>query len=175
MNPAFFLDKDGTLVDNSEFPSIIPADKLLRECILEGLREIQKKGYKLIIISNQPWISKGKMTPEEVENNFRSVVGQLAKEGVYIDAYYYCPHQTSDNCECKKPKGKMILQAALENKIDLENSYMVGDGEIDIGAGKNAGVKTILVRTGLGKDYNSPLEPDIIVQDINAITREALK
>lgn len=161
MNKAFFIDKDGTLVDNSGYPDIIPSDEILYEDVIEGLRHIQIKGYKIIIVSNQPWIAKGKMSREEVEDVFKSLIEKLSERKIKIDDYYYCPHQSSDNCDCKKPSPKMIFEAARKHNIHLIESYTVGDMDSDIYAGINAGTKTILVKTGRGKDFIGKLNDKV--------------
>ena len=168
-NKAVFLDKDGTLVDNSGYPSIIPADKLLADAVVDGLRYLQQKGYKLFIISNQPWISKGLLTKEQVEKIFCNLLTELKNHHVDIDGYYYCPHQQKDGCNCKKPKIKLIEQAAKEHSLDLQNSFFIGDMETDISAGKNAKMKTILVQTGNGKKYGGLSKPDFIIKNINGV------
>ena len=171
MNKAFFIDKDGTLVDNSGYPDIIPSDELLENDVLDGLKHIQNKGYKLIIISNQPWISKGRLTKEDTDIIFESLIDKLSVHGIKIDDYIYCPHSSADGCDCKKPSPKMILETARRNNIDLNQSYMVGDSENDVLAGKNAGIKTILVRTGQGKDCAEKMHniADKILNNLNGL------
>lgn len=169
MNKAVFIDKDGVIVDNSGYPEIIPTNILLKDNILEGLRYIKEKGFKLIIISNQPWISKGRMKKEEVENVFINIIKDLKDNNIEIDDYFYCPHKKEDNCECKKPKPKMIFDAAIKHNIDLNSSYMIGDMADDILAGKNANIKTILVLTGRGKDFVGKLNEDYVIKNINEI------
>ncbi len=169
MNKAFFVDKDGTLVDNSGYPEIIPSDGLLENDVVEGLKYLQKKEYKIILISNQPWIAKGRMSIEEVEQVFQSLILKLSSFGVKIEDYYYCPHQTSDNCNCKKPKPQLIKDAANKHNINLNNSFMIGDMEDDILTGKNAGIKTILVLTGNGRKYKENNNADYTIKNINEV------
>ena len=108
-NKAAFLDKDGTLVDNSRYPLVIPTDGLLVNEVVDGLLYLQERGYKLFIISNQSWISKGQLTQEQVEKVFQSLITKLQNHGVIISDYYYCPHRKVHNCECKKPKTKLVV------------------------------------------------------------------
>jgi len=172
MKRAFFLDKDGVLVDNSDYPEIIPADKLLEEDIIEGLKYIQSKGYKLIIISNQPWIAKGRLTKEKAKEIFESVINKLKERGIFIDDYFYCPHRTSDNCDCKKPKNKLILDAAKKHDINLRESFSVGDMDKDTETGKNAGLKTILVLTGKVKpEYVGKVKADFVIKNLNEVNK----
>ena len=166
---AVFLDKDGTIVDNSGYPYIVPTDQVLINDIIEGLQYLQKKGYKLFIISNQSWISKGRLSQEQVEVIFQSVFKKLKEYDIKIAGHYYCPHKKSEDCECRKPKVKLILQAAAEHSLNLNESIFIGDMEMDISAGRNAGMKTVLVLTGMGSKYNSKIKPDHVIKNVNQI------
>jgi len=168
---AFFIDKDGVLVDNSRYPEIIPTDELLENDIFEGLKHIQNKGYKIIIVSNQKWISKGLMKREDVEKTFQIIIKKLKEKGIEINDYFYCPHKEEDNCNCRKPSPKMILDAAEKHSISLKDSFMIGDMEKDIESGKNAGTKTILVLTGRGKDYQNETNADYVINNLNEINK----
>lgn len=175
MNKAIFLDKDGTLVDNSGYPDIIPSDKIFFDKTVKGLKILQNAGFKLIIISSQPWIADGRLKTEQVDEFFNSVVTKYLKEGIKIDAYYYCPHNRSEGCKCKKPNTALLEMAVERFKIDPSESFFIGDMWEDILTGKNFGLKTILVKTGCGKDYNSTIEPDFIVEDVNEAAEEIWK
>ena len=168
MNKICFLDKDGTLVDNSQYPDIIPSDKILKDDIIEGLKYLQEQGYKLIIISNQSWISKGRHTEEQTENIFKSLIKQLELYNIHIEAYFYCPHLRTMQCECKKPNNKLILDALKKYKGDSKKSLIIGDMDRDILAGKKSGIKTVLVQTGCGNQFLD-CNPDHIIKNINQI------
>lgn len=169
MNKAVFLDKDGTIVDNSQYPYIIPTDKILHSQVIQGLKTIQDKGYKLIIVSNQSWIAKNRLTREETEKIFSNIVQELKKHDIEVLDYFYCPHQKNDNCECRKPKTKMFSDAAIKHNISINDSIMIGDADTDIKAGKSLGMKTILVLTGEGKKFEKTANPDFIIEDLNKI------
>jgi len=169
MNKAVFLDKDGTLVDILGYPKIIPSDLLLQDDVIEGLRYIQNKGYKLFIVSNQPWIAKGRLKKTEVDQIFHNLIAKLKSKDIIIDEFVYCPHKLSNNCDCKKPGTKLILDLVKKHNIDISKSYFVGDMDNDINAGKNAGLKTILVLTGRGNDFKDKVKPDYIIKNINSI------
>ena len=169
LHKAVFLDKDGTLVDNSGYPEVIPTDKLLAEEVIDGLRYLQQKGYRLFIVSNQSWISKGRLSQQQVEKVFQDLLEQLKSHQVVISGYYYCPHKKADDCECRKPKTKLIELAAKEHSLNLGQSFFIGDMETDIAAGKNSGMKAILVKTGMGKNYNREVKPDFVIKNINHI------
>jgi len=167
---AIFIDKDGTIVDNARYPAVIPTDMIMEDEVIDGLLYLQRKGFKLILISNQPWIAQGKLTQEEVAGVFERMIRKLNAFGVRIDDYYFCPHQSSDSCSCKKPKPKLIYDAARKHAIDLRKSYIIGDMSSDIEAGKHAGIKTILVKTGCGKDFLDSAGPDFIIENINQVS-----
>ena len=145
----------------------------LRFC-LPGLSFLKERGYKLIIISNQPWIEKKRLTREQVELVFKSITDQLHEFGIEIIDYYFCPHSAITNCDCRKPRQKLIQEAIAKHQIDITQSYFVGDMETDIQAGKTAGLKTILVKTGCGKNYSGTISPDYTIDDLNKI-REVIK
>jgi histidinol-phosphate phosphatase family protein len=169
MDKAFFIDKDGTLVDNSLYPTVIPSDDLLEKDVVQGLQYLQANGFKLIIISNQSWVAKGRLSHEEVENIFLRLRNRLAKHNIHITQHYFCPHQKGDNCSCRKPLIHNILAAAAKYNLDLSRSYMMGDMEEDVLAGKNAGLTTVLVQTGCGRQYASLTRPDFVIENVNAV------
>jgi D-glycero-D-manno-heptose 1,7-bisphosphate phosphatase len=168
-NKAFFIDKDGTIVDNKDYPRVIPTDKLLLKDIIKGLKLIKEKGYKIFIISNQSAIAKKRLSYSDVEKTFRNIIKELSKYKIEISDYIYCPHKTEDKCECKKPKTKMIENLITRHNIKREESFVVGDMDKDIFMGKNAGIRTILVRTGRGKDFEKETEADFVIENLNEI------
>ncbi len=167
MEKAIFLDKDGTLVDNSGYPYTIPSEKIYFKNTVEGLKKLQDNRYKLIIISSQPWVARERLTENEVKNIFESIVCQYKNLGIKIDGYYYCLHPRSEKCNCKKPNTGLLEQAVELFNIDISRSFMIGDMDIDIEMGRNFGLTTCLVRTGNGKEYNSPIKPNHIAIDVN--------
>src|SRR5208283_3049006 len=102
--------------------------------------------FRVIVISNQRCVAKGLVTSAEVEALKRKISKELADLGAIIDAVYFCPHDTEPACSCRKPAPGMLLQAARDHQIDLAASWMIGDSDIDIKAGRNAGCRTARVR-----------------------------
>ncbi len=159
---AVFLDRDGTLNEDpgylgdpgkvNLFPGTGKALSLLKNQL----------NFKLIVISNQSGVARGLLTVEDVKSVNRKINDLLAADGVAIDAFYYCPYHpdfsSPEKCGCRKPSPEMVLQAAEENDIDLEKSYFVGDAVSDIECGANAGLKTVLVKTGYGEESFSVLQ-----------------
>ena len=130
-----------------------PQDVHVFDGVSEALRRLKQHGYKLVVITNQSGIRRGYFD----ETQYRAVEQEVARQigtGL-IDATYYCPHLPEDNCKCRKPSPEMIVRAARDHDIDLTHSFFIGDKESDIDCGCNAGVKTILVRTGYGNSTST--------------------
>ena len=122
----------------------------------EAVRKINLSGYLAIVATNQPVIARGEVTVEGLQEIHNKMETMLGKEGAYLDGIYYCPHHPDKGfdgevkelkivCECRKPKAGLLLQAAQDFNIDLSQSWMIGDSENDILAGKNAGCRTALI------------------------------
>jgi D-glycero-D-manno-heptose 1,7-bisphosphate phosphatase len=149
MKKAIFLDRDGTLNDSREHYYIYKAAEFkLNPGVIEALSELRDRGYLLIVITNQGGISKGEYTTAEVEEVHRTLRSLLQEHGVVLEEVLYCPHHPDrENCLCRKPLPLMIQKALARFDIDPVQSWMVGDSERDVEAGKAAGVKTLLVES----------------------------
>ncbi len=161
-NRAVFLDRDGTL---NEDPGYLgnPEDLILFPDTGPSLSLLKNKNhFLLIVISNQSGIARGLISDADVVSVNNELNKKLSDFNVQIDAFYYCPFHpdfnSEDECACRKPSPKMIIDAASDFNIDLSKSYMVGDSELDILAGINAGVKTVLVNRGYGTESFSILK-----------------
>ena len=156
--PAIFLDRDGTI--SKEVNLLKCPDQLeLIEGAAEAIKYINKSVYLVIIVTNQPVIARNLCSVEELEYIHATLETMLGKEGAYVNAIYYCPHHPDKGypeerpeykieCECRKPKPGMLLQAAKDWNIDIANSYMIGDTSRDLEAGRNAGCKdSLLIET----------------------------
>jgi len=142
MNKAFFIDRDG-VVNNDEGHYYIyrPEDFVFNPDIKKALKLIKKEGYLLIMITNQGGVAKKMYTIADVMNVHAYMQEQLAQKKARFNAIYFCPHHSDvSSCECRKPKPGMILQAIKELNIDPKTSYLIGDSERDIEAGKSAGI-----------------------------------
>ena len=159
LSRAVFLDRDGTI--NVERGYITdPSQIKLYPDTGKTLQALNSMGFLTVVISNQSAIGQGLMTITRFEEINDALWKLLQDANTYYDVLYYCPHTPLDKCECRKPKPGLILQAALDFNIDLSASYMVGDKLSDIKAGKVCGCKTILVKTGKGKEITVD-KPDI--------------
>lgn len=141
-----------------------PKDVQVFEGVSEALRRLKDRGYKLIVITNQSGIGRSYFTKEQ----YQAVENELARQigDALIDATYYCPHLPRDGCRCRKPSPEMVVRAATDHNLDLARSFFVGDKRRDIECGWNAGVRTILVQTGYGKDTDADLA-DFVAKDLN--------
>jgi histidinol-phosphate phosphatase family protein len=139
---AVFIDRDGVINLNrddyvkswAEF-EFIPGAK-------DAIQHINETDFLLIIITNQSPIGRGIFTQETLDGIHKKMLEELFEHGGYVDAIYFCPHKPDDNCNCRKPKSGLILDAANDFKIDLPSSWMLGDSDSDIAAGSAAGCKT---------------------------------
>jgi D,D-heptose 1,7-bisphosphate phosphatase len=162
-NRAVFLDRDGTLNEDPGYISD-PEKVVLFPETGNSLFMLKKYGFLLIVISNQSGISRGIMTSKDVDAVNEKINGLLSEYKVKIDAFYFCPahpdYSTAEECECRKPSPKMVFEAAKEFNVDMSESYIIGDTFADIQCGKNAGLKTILVKTGKGEENFSILQKE---------------
>jgi histidinol-phosphate phosphatase family protein len=141
---AVFLDRDGTLAPDVNYCRC-PDDFHLFNETPQAIKLLNDAGFKVIIITNQSGIARGYFTEETLAEIHQKMKDELRKKGAYIDAIYYCPHHPDDDCECRKPKTGLFLQAAAHFHFDLGGSFVVGDMQADIAAGKTLGCKTIAV------------------------------
>ena len=159
--PAVFIDKDGTLVQDVSY-NVDPANVRLTAGAGQALCHMKNTGYKLIVISNQSGVAKGLFEERELLPVNERIQTLLEPYGVEVDAFYYCPHGPGDGCDCRKPMPGMILRAAADHVIDLRRSWMIGDILNDVEAGNRAGCYTVHLDNGgetewVKGDYRQPL------------------
>lgn len=162
---AVFLDRDGTIIIDKVETRKIEDLEFVND--IDCLKKLKDAGYLLVIITNQSGIGKGHYDVKEMHSFNNHMIGELKKRGILIDALYYCPHTTADNCQCKKPKDGMIRRAELDLNIDLCESVLIGDQNSDIKAGIVAGLKECYaVPTGLyPKNESGKYEVDDSIAD----------
>ena len=145
MNRAVFLDRDGVVnrkpfegeyVTRWEEMEILPG-------VAKAITLLNRANFKVIVVTNQRCIAKALVTSAEVELIHDRMCRVLGDAGATIDAVYYCPHDKRPPCVCRKPAPGMLLLAAREHEIDLTESWMIGDSDIDVAAGRSAGCKTV--------------------------------
>src|SRR6266704_3686496 len=164
---AVFVDRDGTIMENIDYCSD-PKDVKIFPAVPEALRRLKSKGFKLIVITNQSGIGRGLFTIEQYRAVEAEVLRQLG-DGL-IDATYFCPDVPGQHSSCRKPAPGMIVQATREHQIDLARSFLIGDKEIDAECGRNAGVRTIRVQTGIQHDMAGSIA-DWIASDFVAAAK----
>ena len=160
---AVFLDRDGTLMREVNYCSD-PKDVEIFQGVPEALVRLRDAGYKLIVISNQAGIGRGYFT----EADYRLVEAEVARRVLpaSFDGVYFCPDHPERATERRKPGIGMILEAQRDHHLDLARSFFIGDKTIDIECGRNAGVRTILVKTGYGAN-ETHAAPDWIAEDFS--------
>ena len=161
--PAVFLDRDGTI--NIEKEYLYKAEEFeFTSQAVEAIRLLNQAGYLVVVVTNQSGVALGYYTEDDVRSLHQYVEKQLEVGGAHVDGWYYCPHHPSGSppydlgCDCRKPKPGMLLTAAKDLQIDLEQSWMVGDKLADIEAGIAAGCRPVLVMTGYGRNEQKTLD-----------------
>lgn len=156
MRKALFLDRDGTL---NQDPGYLgnPDKVILFPTVGESLSILKNEyDFTLIVISNQSGVARGLISKEDVDKVNQRINKLLESYNVKIDAFYYCTSHpdfnSEEECQCRKPSPQMIFDAVKDFEIDLGSSYLIGDAKTDIEAAKNAGCKSILIKTGYGKE-----------------------
>jgi D-glycero-D-manno-heptose 1,7-bisphosphate phosphatase len=161
MTKAAFLDRDGVINEKATengyikiwdemriFPDVVPAIALLNQA-----------GFRVIVVTNQRCIAKGLLTAAQLEAIHRNMCDEISTAGAKIDAVYYCPHEKHPACDCRKPRPGMLFEAAREYDIDLGASWIIGDSQADLDAGRAAGCKTALLTNNNEK---KPVQADVV-------------
>jgi len=174
VSPAVFLDRDGVLNEvlgdgaRARSPRGA-ADLALTDGAKVATRRLAARGYRLIVVTNQPDVARGLMTAEVAEALTRSTMEQLQ-----LDDAYVCPHDGPDRCSCRKPGPGMLLAARRDWALDLGSSWLVGDRWVDIGAAQAAGVRSVLLESPYSWDPSGGvapphgLEPTVVAPDLTA-------
>ena len=175
-----FLDRDGVL---NRFPGkgkyvTRPSQFKLFPQALDAVEALTKGGYELAVISNQGCVSRGLLKRKTLDDMTRQMLQKIRLAGGRIQKVYYCLHQTSDGCNCKKPKTLLLKKALKGHRPDLSKIFFIGDSEEDILAGKNFGCRTILVLSGRLKKGDIPglsAKPDLVKKDLREAAQWLLK
>ena len=175
--PAAFLDRDGTINVHVEYLHEVEKFQIIPGA-LEGMKRLQEAGFRIVIVTNQPGIGLGLFTKEDFFRVNRELLKQASSAGVAIDRIYFSPYSKSDNTACRKPGTALVERAIAELNIVRERSFFVGDMSGDVQTGINAGLRTILVKTGrAGEDKIYDCKADFEAQDLGVaaeiIIREA--
>ena len=174
MNKAAFLDRDGVINQKAKKGEYITRWDEVRFLpgVAEAINLLHVAGFVVIVVTNQRCVAKGLMTIAELENMHQLMRDELMRAGSFIDAIYYCPHEYHHHCSCRKPAPGMLFQAAEKYDVDLRASWMIGDSEIDVAAGKNAGCRTARL---LGQDEVAKEDADISASDLLGAVQKILQ
>ena len=176
---AIFLDRDGTINQYVGFLKNIDQFSLIDNAA-EAIKRINESGYLTIIVTNQPVIARGEVTVDELTEIHNKMETLLGEKGSYVDEIYYCPHHPDSGfageikelkikCECRKPNPGMLVKAAKDYNIDLENSWMIGDRESDVMTGINAGCHTALISDQTANETKAELVCNSLFETVNNI------
>jgi len=162
---AVFLDRDGVINrafvrDGKPFPPPTLQELEILPGVPEALHDLKSHGFKLLVVTNQPDVGRGKQSPQSLD-----AMHQVLRASLPLDDIIVCCHTDKDNCDCRKPMPGMLLEAAKKHSVDLASSFMVGDRWRDIEAGYNAGCKTILIDYGYS-EKPPDREPDLRVASL---------
>ncbi len=173
MSRAAFLDRDGVInrkpadgqyVTRWEEMHLLPG-------VASGIVLLRHAGFRVIVVTNQRCVAKGLITAADLESMHQRMCNALALVGATIDALYYCPHENRPPCNCRKPAPGMLLTAAHAHHISLTESWMIGDSETDVDAGRNAGCRTVRLLTGNGAADG---KADLVARSLLGAARQIL-
>ena len=179
---AIFLDRDGTINRYVGFLRDVSEFELLPD-VIDAIKKINQSGYLAIVVTNQPVIARGEINELQLDEIHKKMETLLGAGGAYIDGLYYCPHHPDSGyegerqelkieCECRKPKPGMLLEASERFNIELSESWMIGDSEADILAGSAVGCSTAYITAGEQNDYNADYTGESIKQIIDYILKD---
>ncbi|MBU5675081.1 HAD family hydrolase [Alkaliphilus sp. MSJ-5] len=172
MHKAVFLDRDGVINQKANEHDYIKTwneFKLIPE-IVDVMKHVQSKGYKIIIVTNQRGIARGIMTINDLNKIHENLRQLLHIHNIYITGIFYCSHDIHENCGCRKPKVGMFLKAKKLYNINFEQSFLIGDSLTDIMAANTLKIKSILYAKNAINKKIEPM-PRYIVTDLNEINK----
>ena len=172
LRPAVFLDRDGTIAEEVGYLNHASRFRMF-PFVAAAIQRLNKAGWPVIVVTNQSGVGRGYFPESLVHTVNELMAEQLAEAGAKIDAIYYCPHISAENCSCRKPRTGMLERAAQDHPLDLLRSFVVGDRYGDIELARNARARSILVRTGYGEGELAwhaakwPVQPDFVAEDLS--------
>jgi D-glycero-D-manno-heptose 1,7-bisphosphate phosphatase len=163
--PAVILDRDGTLVVDRDYLDDPEQLEFLPGAV-EGLRVLREQGHRIVVVTNQSGVGRGRFSLARLHEIHARLLQMAAAAGAPIDAIYYCPHRPEEACECRKPKPKLVRQAAADLGFEPSAAVIIGDKSSDIELGRNLGAMTMLVsETGRASD-GKPVTADHVIRDL---------
>ena len=183
MNKAVFLDRDGTIIEDVGYLNSPDQIQFIPGSI-EAIKKLNLAGFKVIVVTNQAGVARGLIAEDMLQTIDKTLAKQILSGGAHLDGIYYCPHHPDhglypykQNCNCRKPNPGMLKRAEKDHNIDLTQSIIVGDKATDVLAGKNLGLKSILVTTGKGAKEQANLNghADHVADNLSAAVNWLLK
>ncbi|MEP6847752.1 MAG: HAD family hydrolase [Acidobacteriota bacterium] len=167
---AVFVDRDGTLIEEVNFLSRVE-DLRFFPFTDDAVRILKGAGYLVVVVTNQSGIGRGIYSEADMRAVHQEIQSRLSSK---IDGFYFCPHLPDENCRCRKPRLGMIEDACSDLDIDLAHSWMIGDKDLDVLTGANAGIRTAMVMTGYGNGHVDGLEkkPEIVAANLLDAVKE---
>jgi D-glycero-D-manno-heptose 1,7-bisphosphate phosphatase len=161
------LDRDGTVIEDRNYLAD-PDGVVLLPGAAAGLRKLTQAGCRLAILTNQSGIGRGLFNVETMHRVHARLADLLARQGIPLDGVFFCPHSPEERCLCRKPLPGLFEQAALSLGVRPERACVVGDKEADVDLGRTVGARTILVRTGHGREEEARAAPkaDAVADDL---------
>jgi D-glycero-D-manno-heptose 1,7-bisphosphate phosphatase len=173
LRPAVFLDRDGTISEEVGYLNDASQFRMFPFAI-DAIRRLNDAKLPVIVVTNQSGVGRGFFPESMVHTVHETMTRQLAAGGAHLNAIYYCPHTSDDECDCRKPKPGLLERAAREHDIDLQRSFVVGDRYGDVELAHGTDCRGILVRTGYGEEdlrenrASWPRQPDFVADDLAA-------
>ncbi len=175
MRPAVFLDRDGTVIEEVGYLNRL--DRLsFFPWSIDAIRVLGDAGLPVVVVTNQAGVAQGYFDERFVRGTHALIDERIRAGRARVDGYYYCPHHPNAkldryrvDCDCRKPKPGMMLQAARDLDIDVGRSFVVGDRWLDVAMGRAVGAATVLVRTGYGlgdADRPEGVEADLVAGNL---------
>lgn len=172
MQPAVFLDRDGTINEQMGYINHLSRFRLLPR-VGEAIRLLNEQNVPVVVVSNQSGVARGYFPISLLEEVHDKMSRMLARQGAHVDGIYVCPHhpqaersEYATQCDCRKPKPGLLIRAARELNLDLVHSYVVGDRWVDLKTAVNCNAAPILVLTGYGKGDLAYIGPHEIIQPL---------
>lgn len=167
--PAAFIDRDGTLIEEVNFLSRVE-DLEVFPYTANALELLKTAGFRIVVVTNQSGIGRKLYDEAAMHRIHEEMQRQL---GGMIDGFFFCPHLPGGGCECRKPNLGMIRAAEAAHGLELSRSWMIGDKDLDVMTGRNAGMRSAMVLTGYGRQHSTNLafQPEVVADDLLAAVR----
>lgn len=159
------LDRDGTIVIDRGYLDD-PAGLQFLPGAEEGLRRLHQQGNRLVVITNQSGIARGRLSVQRLREIHGRLAEMLDRAGAPLDGIYYCPHRPEDDCACRKPKAKLLLDAAAQLGFEPEGAVVIGDKSCDVELGRSVGALTMLVSQNGAASDGARTDADYVVRDL---------